>query len=267
MTTWRFLNYHELARQIVCLLERRHNTVRPSQYLSGGWKWLLIFIYIPFALGNSVSSNPRRLTTSALLNKHLQGGHDFGAEILPKYDKLNLRTEFPNASSSFAQEQFIRKYNNQPLFLDRNVDIEISDDEDVTYVPPMSKSNNFNNFSLGGPSTNGESRKSPTSTQKPIPGLIPRSSVTKLKPIERFSRYSQPAERSSRFSSQREPSSLLTRASIYSGLNNFRMSTLRKASAISKENVRLFPMILKFSCDSSENPYFNFTFGLLTFNR
>ncbi|XP_055712966.1 sentrin-specific protease 1-like isoform X2 [Phlebotomus papatasi] len=186
--------------------------------------------------GNTASSNPRRLTTSALLNKHLQGGHDFGSEILPKYDKLNLRTEFPNASSSFAQEQFIRKYNNQPLFLNRNADIEISDDEDVTYVPPMSKSNNFSNFSLGGPSTNGESRKSPTITQKPIPGLIPRSSVTKLKPIERFSRYSQPAERSSRFSSQREPSSLLTRASIYSGLNSFRMSTLRKSSAISKEN-------------------------------
>ncbi|GAB0094063.1 uncharacterized protein DMENIID0001_092840 [Sergentomyia squamirostris] len=176
--------------------------------------------------GNSYknpTSTSRKFSTSALVTKHAVGGvkeNDMGG----RSESLTFHGDI-HRPTSYGQDQFIQKHSNQPLFLDRNIDIEISDDEDFTGFVPNSSTRNFSNFRFYDLPTNGATLKSPTSVQKPLPALIPRSSVSgRMRPVEKKSRFSSMLE-----------SSIFTRPSTY-GPSNFRTSTARKTSTVSKEN-------------------------------
>uniref|UniRef100_A0A1B0CMG9 Ubiquitin-like protease family profile domain-containing protein n=2 Tax=Lutzomyia longipalpis TaxID=7200 RepID=A0A1B0CMG9_LUTLO len=174
-------------------------------------------------LGKSESVSP-------FMQRYQSSGFPGKSSTLPtKDDRKSLWADIAPSSSSFAQEQYVRKFTNQPLYLDPNVDIEISDDEDTaTYVPRRRKSC-FVPFERS--STNGETLKSPTALQKPIPALIPRSSVSgnKMRPIERRSRIADILKRPSQAFTQR--SSVFTDFS-----HKFHTSHMKKPTGISKEN-------------------------------
>ncbi|XP_059615590.1 sentrin-specific protease-like [Phlebotomus argentipes] len=197
--------------------------------------------------GNShqLLHSTKRSSTMSILSKYVGEGQTFTSDRSQRFKKLPLRTDYstPNVSSIDLEcmEQSRRRFTDQALVINPNVEIEISDDEDVTFVPTL-KSSNFSNFAFSTlPITISDERKSPMSSSKPIPPLIPRSSLNRIRPIEKHSR----------FSSNPSP---LPRPSLHS---RFSLTRMRKSPGISKENrysrsERMVKSVLKDSYNLSE---------------